>query len=223
MLMVGLIAVGWIKRRRAPVRPLMLCSLAFVAVFIANQIVLHKNGASTDLSLKENAPALVEGFTNYAIGSLVAFDAVVSNPLAVENTWKLYKFFVRQANKFGGGYPELSQHLQFTHVSPHLMTNVYTIYFPYFVDFGLLGVAVLSLLIGAVSTVLYRFAVRLSPLGVILYGAALYGIVMSVFAEAFFLRIGSWLESVAIVSALYYLPPVFGRSSRAVTLRPVRA
>jgi oligosaccharide repeat unit polymerase len=222
LLMVGLVAVTWVKRRRAPLRFLVLCIFGFVTVFIANQIILHKGGASTDLSISENAPALLEGFANYGVGGLVGFDAVVSNPLSVKNTWKLYKFFVDAANKLGADYPELPQNLQYTPISPKLATNVYTIYFPYYDDFGLLGVAALSFLIGAVSTVVYCLAVRLRPLGVILFCTALYGIVMSVFAELFFLEIGFWLKSVAIVCALYYLPPILGRSSRVATLRRVR-
>lgn len=222
LLMVGLVAVTWIKQRRAPVRFLLLCTLVLGAVFMANHIILHKSDASTDLSINEDMPALLEGFSVYTVGSLVGFDAVVSNPHSVKNTWKLYKFFVGAANKLGAKYPELPQNLQYTPISSHSVTNVYTIYFPYYAGFGLLGVAGLSFLIGTVSTAVYCLAVRLRPLGVILYCAALYGIVMSVFAELFFLQIGFWLKSVAIVCVLYYLPPILGRSCRTVVLRQVR-
>jgi oligosaccharide repeat unit polymerase len=206
LLIIGILGIVWIRMPRAATKITVLSSVLFGALFVVNQIILGKMGADPTVPITRNAAPVVEGFTSYALGSLVAFDYVVHHPSAVPNQWELDRFFIRTANKFGAGLKEPSQHLEYTNVSPYLMTNVYTIYFAFLLPYGYTGVVLIMVALGALTTFAYCRAIRGSPVATLLYSALLFPIVMSVFAEEFFGQLGFWLKLLALSGAIYWMP-----------------
>jgi oligosaccharide repeat unit polymerase len=206
-LLVGAVAICAIRRGRLPVRVILLSVLLFLFVFGLNQFVLGKLDSNWSGPTSAKAASFGRGSMAYTVGPLVAFDDVISHPHHVLNTWKVYKPFVRLANKFGAGLPELSQHLDYTEIAPGLVTNVYTFYFTYYADFGIPGIIVASVLFGALSTVVYRMARQNSPMGIVLYALVVYGVIMSTFAECVCLEVFLWLKAAISVTFFYYLLP----------------
>lgn len=206
LLLLGLVAITSVKRRRFPIWQALVGSVVFSLIFVGNQITLEKMGVQANASFADNLPMLAEGAAAYAVGGLVGFDLVVHNPHAIENGWTLSKFFLRTANKFGAKVDEPSRKLQFTPISPHITGNVYSIYFPFFVEYGSVGVFLLPCLLGFIVTLAYRRSLRGNRLGVLFYCLGLYGIFMSPFAESFFGEMGFWLKALFIASMLYGFP-----------------
>ena len=61
------------------------------------------------------------------------------------------------ANKFGASFEVPSIHAQYTDISNDYNGNVYTIYFSYYPDYGLVGVCVVMIILGALLTTLVLF------------------------------------------------------------------
>jgi oligosaccharide repeat unit polymerase len=206
--LVGAIAIVAIRRGRLPIRTTMVLAVVFLFLFGLFQFGLGKMESNWNASGNGRVASFVRSCAVYTAGPLVAFDKVIKYPRHVRNTWKVYKPFVRTANKFGAGLPELSQHLDYTSIAPGMITNVYTFYFTYYVDFGLVGVLFAATLFGLVSATVYRMARSNSPLGVVLYALVVYGIVMSAFAESVCLEVQLWLKAALCVIFFYKLLPL---------------
>ena len=212
-LIVGAIAILAIRRGRPPIRVTLVLVILFLLVFGLNQFLLKKMEADWTAPANERVVKILRGVAVYSAGSLVAFDDVMKHPGHVRNTWKIYKPFVRIANKFDAGLPVLSQHLEETNIGSGLAINTYTFYFTYYVDFGIIGVVCAAMLFGLVSTIVYRMARSNNPIGIIWYALVVYGIVMSTFAECVFLEITLWMKAFICVFLMYKLLPLAGRSS----------
>lgn len=210
LVIVAVIVIAALHRGKIPVTAVVLIGVGVVAVFSANQILLEKDGTKADAPLSYNVPYLIEGFTNYAIGGMVAFDYSVEHPGAIRNQWTLNKFFVRTANKFGAEMEDYSRHLEFVRVNPHQEANVYTIYFAY-MDYGGAGLAGILALLGAGTALLYRRALRGNPIATVLFATSTFAVVMSIFGEEFFSQMGFWLKVVVVGYLLYFSPQVLPR------------
>jgi oligosaccharide repeat unit polymerase len=204
-LLLGAIAIVAIRRDRIPIKATIAVSVLFLFLFGLFHFELKKMNADWNASGNEKIGSFFQGIAGYTAGPLVAFDRVIVNPNQVPNTWKIYKPFIRIINKFGAGMTELSRNLAFTDISPHLTTNVYTFYFTYYVDFGIVGILFVSSLFGFVSTIVFRMARSNSPLGVVLYALVVYGIVMSTFAECVCLEVTLWVKASICTICIYKL------------------
>jgi oligosaccharide repeat unit polymerase len=203
LLLVGLCTVAHLRCGRNVARNVVVAfGLLFVMISVANHLLLGK-AKSHESSTVDNARAVLDSFAAYSIGGLVAFDDTVQHPGSVANGWKLTNFFVHTANKFGADLEEPSQNLGYTAISPEWATNVYTIYFAYYAEFGLGGVLVITFFLGSVTSLCYWKALRGNPVAALLYIAGLFGIVMSTFGEEFFLQAGFWAKSVVIGIVVY--------------------
>lgn len=210
LLMVGLVAIAWTKWDPPQLKLISTAAFAFVLLFGANQILLEKTNASSRASLSENLPAVANGFASYAMGGIVGFDYVLRHPGVIENGWKPTRLVTSVLNKLGGNYREPSHDLAYVGIGSGNVTNVYTAYFA-FVDYGMMVAGCFLVFLGAVSTLAYRYALRGSPLGVLLFGTSLYGCVMSIFAEEWFARFAFYLKAAVIVFVLYEVLPRFWR------------
>ena len=206
--LIGAISIVAIRRDRAPIKAAIAVSVLFLFLFGLFQFELKEMDADWNASGNEKVVSFFRGLAGYTAGPLVAFDRVIMKPNQVPNTWKIYKPFVRIINKFGAGLPELSRNLAYTDIAPGLITNVYTFYFTYYVDFGIIGALLASALFGFVSTIVFRMARSNSPLGTVLYALVVYGIVMSTFAESFCLEVTLWVKASICVICIYKLLPL---------------
>jgi hypothetical protein len=114
------------------------------------------------------------------------------------------RFYALIANAFGGEFqiPSLVQGYART-PEP---TNVYTMFMPYYADFGWLGVAVTTGLLGFTSSCIYARARRGTPVFVILYGFLFGSIVLSLANDTFFTATSYWLQILIYAFLLYRAP-----------------
>jgi oligosaccharide repeat unit polymerase len=210
LLLIGLVAVVWIRLKPPQLRLLGGCAIAFLLLFAVNQVILGKTNTKANASFRENLPAVLSGFASYAVGGVVGFDYVLRNPGGIENGWKPDRVLSSVLNKFGGHVKEPSRDLGYVGIGNGFVTNVYTALFA-FVDYGLFGMMFWMLSLGAANTLAYRRAIRGSPFGMVFYATCLYGTVVSVFAEEWISRTSYVLKATVIVVLLYYVVPAFAR------------
>ncbi len=201
-LILGLLGILWIRSGRINARYALLGGVGMLALFISVGVVLGKGG-STSFSLSENVAQLYEELQLYICGGIVAFDRYVMGMVPVD-TGLTFRFFAVLANVFGAK----------VHVAPILQpytdtplpTNVYTIYFPFYSDFGILGVIGIMLTLGGVATLVYLAAQRGHPPSVILFGLLLSGLIITNFTDPFLTALSTWIQSAIISMAVYSVP-----------------
>jgi oligosaccharide repeat unit polymerase len=217
LLLISSIVILWLRRGSAPVRLLWTMGLLFLLVFSAGQVSMHKYGADSAASLRDNLPHIAQGFATYWLGGIIAFDQNRQNP-ELRYGWDLGKFAKRVANRFGATYSERDRNLEYTRISPTQITNVYTAFLPYYMDHGgMAGVLVLMSLVGFLSTYVYRCAIHGHCWAVFTLGAFVYATVMTIFSEEYFAQIMFWLKA-GVFSTLVYCTPSIARLAQS---RPV--
>ncbi len=208
LLLISSIVILWLKRGAAPLRLLTIMGLLFLLVFSLGQIALSKYGASPDASLGDNLPRVAEGFGTYWLGGIIAFDQNRQNP-ELRYGWDLGKFAKRAANRFGATYSEHDRNLQYTKISPTQITNVYTVFLPYYMDHGgMAGVIGLMFVMGFLSTYVYRCAIHDRCWAVFTLGAFVYATVMTIFSEEYFAQIMFWIKAGALSTLVYFTPSI---------------
>src|SRR5260370_16455677 len=126
------------------------------------------------------------------------------------STQSIDRFFVDTANSLGANVTPAPKHPDFTNVSLHEFTNVYTIYFSYFKDYGWIGTIILMFVMGAMLTLLYKRAMRGKPIATILFGHLGFSvIVLSIVAENGFSLLNTHIKFVIFLLFLYRLIPPY--------------
>ncbi len=155
--------------------------------------------AGTDLHIVGDTALL------YTVGPLAAFDAYLRSPTTLTENWSIWYFFQHAANRLGFDVVAPSTHMGYVVVGPQGATNVYTMYFAYYPEFGMAGVIALSAIVGYVLVWLYHTAAARRGPWLILYGLAFNEICKSGFNEGFFVGLNMWLKAGAFCLALHFL------------------
>jgi oligosaccharide repeat unit polymerase len=207
-LMVGLIGIDAIRHRRLRTSVIAVGLTVAIGSFALIAALLSKGTTEADASISENLAGLVELVGVYTLGGVVAFDAVVQYPGSIPPVWSIWRNLQLTANKFGADFEVPSIHAQYTDISNTYDGNVYTMYFSYYPDYGLIGVCVIMAILGALLTVIYQKANCGNPRALVLYAFVFSGIVLSGFSEYFFLGGNFWVKAILYVMLAYRFLPV---------------
>jgi oligosaccharide repeat unit polymerase len=155
MLIAGLVGIALLHKRRMAT-PLLSGAVAVIPVFVTVAVALNK-GTERGGDIQSNTVSLARSFQLYALGGLVAFDAAAEGKIAPDNHGRTYRslYAVARAAGYDIDVPALPSEYTYTPTP----TNVYTMYYPYLVDFGRMGVVVLLGGFGALFSYVY-FAAR---------------------------------------------------------------
>jgi oligosaccharide repeat unit polymerase len=206
-LMAGLIGIDAIRHKR--LRTVVIAGGLTVAIasFAVIAALLSKGIAEADASISENLVGIAELVGVYVLGGVVAFDAVVQYPASITPVWSIWRTFQLTANKFGADFDVPSVHAEYTDISNAYNGNVYTMYFSYYPDYGLIGVCVIMAILGALLAVIYQKANNGNPRALVLYAFVFSGIVLSGFSEQFFLGANFWAKAIFYVMVAYRFLP----------------
>jgi oligosaccharide repeat unit polymerase len=211
LLLISAVAIFWVCRGRAPVRALAVAAIAFGLLFGINQVAMGKFGADPGATMTDNLPRVAEGFSTYWLGGIVAFDQILQNP-QLKYGWDLNKFITRVANRFGAEMLEHDRNLQYTKVSPTQVTNVYSVFLPYYMQSNsATAVVLLMALVGTVSTYVFRKAIGGTCWAVFAHGAFVFCTIMTIFSDEFFSQITFVLKVGILSTAVYFLPRLTDR------------
>jgi len=88
-----------------------------------------------------------------------------------------------------------------------LPTNVYTIYYTYFLDYGYLGVFILMFIIGIFSSLVFKRAyIKKEKIYIFLYGMVFAGLIISCANEFFFTTVSYWIQAIIFLYIIYRFP-----------------
>lgn len=208
LLLVSAVTIYWVRSGTPPKKALLTAVLGFGLVFIVNQVAMGKFGADSNASIGENVPKVVEGVTTYWLGGIVAFDQFCQNP-KLKYGWDLNAFAIRIANKLGASFLQHNRDLEYTKVSVTQVTNVYSIFLPYYMQTdSVAGVVYLMFAVGLLSTYTYRCAIGGSCWAVFILGALIFSTLMTFFSDEFFAQITFMLKMALFSTSVYFLPPL---------------
>jgi oligosaccharide repeat unit polymerase len=206
-LVFGLLGIDAIRHGGLRTRTIAVGLAVALVSFAVVAAVLSKGNTETSASLSENVSGTVELVGVYVLGGVVAFDAVVQYPASITPVWSMWRVFQLTANKFGAHFDVPSIHAEYTNISDDYNGNVYTMYFCYYPDYGLAGVCVIMVILGAIVTTVYHKAIRGNPRAVVLYAFVFSGIVLSGFSEYFFLGANFWFKAILYTMLAYRFLP----------------
>jgi oligosaccharide repeat unit polymerase len=206
-LTLGLIGIDAIRHRGLRTRTIIVGLTVAIVSFAVVAAVLSKGNIESSASISENFSGTVELVGVYLLGGVVAFDAVVQYPASITPVWSMWRVFQLTANKFGAGFDVPSIHAEYTDISNDYTGNVYTIFFSYYPDYGLIGVCIIMVILGGLVTVIYQKAVHGNPRAVVLYAFVFSGIVLSGFSESFFLGANFWFKAILYTMLAYRFLP----------------
>ena len=183
---------------------LFLGYLAAVVVLFSVGLIAVNFAYEVQDNLWDTARSVVINIQNYWLGSLVAFDDIVANPLSMESVQKLNRFFLETANSLGANYYVPTLHAEFRAISDSQDSNTYTIYFSYFKDYGWFGLIVGMTMLGGLLTWVYKVTSSRGPVSICLYSMIATGILLSTHAEHFVLGLNAYLKSIFFFVVIYY-------------------
>lgn len=181
----------------------LISVVVFILVFIIPAVILGKGG-STDYGIYENFISLKENFQIYALGGPVAFSQSILSSSGIESNYRSFSFFLNLFKALGFDVDVVSSNLDYI-TTPHL-TNVYSIYFPYYYDFGFTGVIFVMTVLGFVLSVVYRHAKMGDPRFIFLYSLSFSSLLLSIFSEAFMTSLSYWIQAAFFAFIFYKMP-----------------
>lgn len=205
-LLLGAFGVHWIRNKRLSKRLVVSGIVFFVFIFGAVSVFVKKGNTNLNAGLLANIAPGFEVLEMYAVGGLVAFNQVVESPSSILNTWSVWRFFELTANKFGADWEIPPLGAAYTGISQSAATNVYTLYFPYFVDYGLPGTCFIMIGLGVIATVIYGKALKGTPEAVVFYGLTVSGIILSGFNEQVFAQLNMFVKVLVVSVCIYRIP-----------------
>ncbi len=172
--------------------------LIAVAIILAVCVFIQSN--------RNHFEGLSNMFVLYFASSITAFDTL--EPYSATHIGE---------NVFVFAYYVLER-LHVTHIAPvnlilpfvqvPIPTNTYTVMYPFFKDFGYIGVFVFALVLGFLSGVIYKMAKKGSYLALMLYAYFSIAIVCQYSGESFFAGMAGHLKFLALVliSMCFHFP-----------------
>ena len=158
-----------------------ILTFSFLVLILFYIFNLGRAGEDSDYQKEET---LFDFFTMYALSPPVAFCQLLPEviPQFGTNTFETVYLFLK---RFGADVVVKDKLQEF--VSVPISTNVYTIFQPFFIDFGYRGVAFFAAIYGCACGYLYRLFRNGNGVGTCLYTYAVYVLLLQFYQENVFL------------------------------------
>lgn len=205
-LVFTLIAVKFMYERKINFQ-FLFKSIAVLVILFGIPAVLLGKGGSIHNSLLENIEGILKMAALYTLGGAVGFNNVVMNPCQyIDTGFTTFRFFYALLNRIGLAHYNLPKMIPIYTYTP-LPTNVYTIYYTYFLDYGYLGVFILMLIIGIFSSFVFKRAYfKKDKIYIFLYGMVFAGVIISCANEFFFTTLSYWIQAIIFLYIIYRFP-----------------
>lgn len=182
------------RKKMIKIRQLVIVALVCFGVFTLMQLLRTQD--SSDFTM-------LNFLAIYILSGSVAFDEF--NPAVFNDGSNVFRFFVALINRLGLSNIAANETiLEYTTIGPDSITNVYTLLFPYFVDYGYIGVMVFSVVNGALCGYFYKKSKNSEP-ALIMYAMLSYTIVFGFLGEILFANLSTFLQYAIYAYIPYYL------------------
>lgn len=194
MLLIGIFIIMYIKKKltRRIVTQLIIGIVFFLALlsFFRSLVPWEDNSSFFDT------------FSVYLFSGMSAFDTIRYEP-QIQLGGYSFRFFYVLANTMGGNFEIKQNILPYTYIP--LPTNVYTIMFPFYKDFGYWGVGVFGSLYGIIFGLTYMLSKGRNDIAVIFFALIFPCLILQFMGENIFLNLSTYLQSIIILLIPYYL------------------
>lgn len=210
VILLTVMFLTWLKAKSVNIKTAIFVVVLCIGSFSAGILVINFAYARFS-NTQDIGSRLAWVVASYWLGGPVAFDRVVQDPDSIPSTQTIDRFFLQTANSLGANFEVPSLHARYTPISDSNIssdTNVYTIYFSYYKDYGWLGMVLLMLCVSFCVTVLYMLSLRGGPVSVVLCAQILVGTIFSIYSENYFLCLNEYLKALLFFAALYYGPMI---------------
>ena len=184
-------------KKKIRIKKLIIPTLLIFAFFVLLQNIRSDNDIS---DIGENS---IKGFIDsYVFGGMVAFDHTTFNI-----TWdgrNVFRLFYAIAHVFNKSVPVADIILDYSQIGPQNYTNVYTGLQPFYQDYGMMGIAVFSIVYGALAGFLFAKAKTNSP-ALIVYSILASHTIMFFMGEYLSASLSLFIQY-AFYSYIIYLP-----------------
>jgi len=147
---------------------------------------------------------LVDEFGLYLFGGMSAFQEILAEPQHLE--YGAHTFRTPYAILAALGFDVKVTNLMQEYVFIPKPTNVYTVFQPYFLDFGLAYVFIAQFAFGLMHSYLYGFAKRKHIIGILLYSLSMYALFMQWFQDQYLTLMSQWLQYLILLLVPFFVP-----------------
>lgn len=204
-LLLIIISVGIIMMNKViSLKKIFLTGFVIILVFALMGLLLNKGG-NFDNNISQNIKLMSKSFAVYLIGPVTAFDKSYLSTNSGIFGEHIFRFFYILFHKIGMSNAELPSLVQpYTNIPFEI--NVYTIFDPYYKDFGIAGSYVFIFFFGLFNSIIFE----LSGSGRIYYkyftAILLYPLIMSFFQDQYFALLSTWLQF--LILSLIFFPKI---------------
>lgn len=130
-------------------------------------------------------------FWIYLLGGVTAFQELFSTTHQFEYGSNMFRTIYVILSKLGFDVEVKGLIQGYTYIPTP--TNVYSVFAPYFLDFGIYFSLSIQLLLGVIHGNFYKFAKRKNSLAVLFYSLSMYPLFMQWFQDQYFTLISTWV------------------------------
>lgn len=137
----------------------------------------------------------------YFFGGLPAFDTVFVD-------WNgqfgshVFRFFYAVLNAMGGNF--VVQETIYEYVNVPIVTNVYTVMYPFYKDFGFYGIVIFGFIYGFIFQLLFKLALKNYKIVQLVFAYVFPMLLMQFFGEYFFSNMSIFFQILIYFSIPYY-------------------
>ena len=201
-----------------------LISIAVGLLLFGTVGVVLGKGGNLDSDLVSNVASILESLRDYALSPLAAFQQVLQNdpPLSWgANTFRTYFAALSAIGIDGLEVVPLVKEFTFVPVP----VNVYTVFHPYYVDFGIAGILVTFTVIGFLHSYVYRKGSEGDPVWIVLSGLMTFPLFMQFFQDQYFSLASTWTQYLSLLTVYGACRAMYRRRGgtyerRVLSIRP---
>lgn len=202
MFLIFFVGLLVITRQLSIVKGFLLFAVTGLVVFVTIGALTFK-GVRMGSGLFENALSMLDNMRAYLLSSLPAFDIYMHSNIPIGYGENMLRFLFVILNKLGLDVSPVLLAQQF--VAVPVLTNVYTIYQPYYADFSIFGALLIQFFLGLWHGFLYLKARLNKPLYIILYALFLYPLFMQFFQDQYFNLLSTWMQCFIVLFLYFFI------------------
>lgn len=192
LLLIILIIIPLLVLKKIKIKTVLLSAIFILFVFILMAALLNK-GADLNNDFYDNINGIILNFRSYTVAPFVALSELLNNQhhnvLFAENILRTPYLIVNKIFNLNMELPSLIRE----YTATPFYTNVYTVYDPYYRDFGYIGFFFVPMFM-LIHYVLFFYSCKKKGIYVFLYAASIYPLMMQFFQDQYFSLLSKWIQ-----------------------------
>jgi oligosaccharide repeat unit polymerase len=153
----------------------------------------------------------------YALAPLPAFDLFLHRGDALQYGANTFRTLMAVAAKLGLNAHPVPLVEEFVDIPGAGRWNTFTVYRPYYADFGLAGALGAMFVLGAAHGLIYRRARSGDHFFIAIYALSLYPLLMQFFQDQYFSLMSLWIQALAVLWVSLRFAPKYPRPAAQMT------